>query len=126
VLLGVPALGLVWLSARARPVFENEPSLPAKTAPRRGKARQPEPEPEEETDSPRFFDLAIGFAAHSFYGARAALRRVFQRRKQDQSLPVRSWQGGDFEPQLDRSIPVSRQPERGEPPLSRDWDQADD
>src|SRR5690606_27010018 len=50
----------------------------------------------------------------------------FRRRKPDQSLPVRSWQGTDFEPQLDRSIPAARQPERSEPPLSRDWDEADD
>src|SRR5690606_36678894 len=92
--------------------------------PRRGRAGQPEPEPEPEdaADSPGFFEVAIGFAAHSLYGARAALKRVFKRGKPDQTLPARTWQGTDFEPQLDRSIPLARHPERSEPPFSREFD----
>jgi len=126
VLLGAPALGLVWLSARARPVFENEPSLPAKAAPGRAKSRQPDPEPED-ADSSGFFDIALGFAAHSVFGARAALRRIFRRTRSGGAAPVQSWRSGDFEPQLERSLP--RRTEQSEPPLSRgrdDFDAEDD
>jgi S-DNA-T family DNA segregation ATPase FtsK/SpoIIIE len=122
VLLAVPALGLIWLASRSRAVFEDEPSMPAKSTRRRAKTPEPEPEPEDSGDSAGFFDVAIGFAAHSFYGTRAALKRVFRRGAKEQPLPVRTWQGTDFEPQLDRAIPLARSPERSEPQLERDWD----
>ena len=122
VLLSIPALGLVWLASRSRSVFENEPSVPAKSTRRRAKTPEPEPEPEEASDSAGIFDVAIGFAAHSFYGTRAALKRVFRRTKTETTLPARPFQDADFEPQLDRAIPIARRPERSEPPLSRDWD----
>ncbi|MBN16169.1 MAG: cell division protein FtsK [Pelagibacterium sp.] len=123
VLLGIPALGLVWLSARSRPAFESDLPVPAKTTARRKKAAEPEPEIDDTPDSNGLFDIAIGFLAHTLYGARAAIKRVFRRKPSDQ-MPARNWQTNDFEPQLDKSIPFDRQQSDPEPQSPRDWDES--
>ncbi|SDG22146.1 FtsK/SpoIIIE family DNA translocase [Pelagibacterium luteolum] len=123
--IGIPALFSLWLSARTRPAFESEPKLPVKAKAARStgrRASQPEPEPEldDEPDSPGLWDMTLGYAAHTAYGARAALKRVFTRRKQEE--PIRTFRPSDFEPQLDRSIALDRAPDiRSEPPVEDDW-----
>ncbi|WP_417579077.1 DNA translocase FtsK [Pelagibacterium sp.] len=123
VLLGIPALGLTWLSARSRPAFEADLPVPTKTTARRKKTPEPEPEIDEGPDSSGIFDVAIGYLAHTFYGARAAAKRIFSRKPANDQMPAGNWQANDFEPQLDRSIEFDRRPAEVEPQASEDWDQ---
>ncbi|MAN77871.1 MAG: cell division protein FtsK [Rhizobiales bacterium] len=121
-LLGVPALGLVWLSARSRPAFESDLPVPSKTTAHRKKASEPEPEIDDSPDSSGIFDVAIGFVAHTFYGARAAAKRIFRRKPANDQMPARNWQNTDFEPQLDRSIAIDHHEAHPEPQSARDWE----
>ncbi|RDE08512.1 DNA translocase FtsK [Pelagibacterium lacus] len=120
-LLGVPGLAALWLSARSRPAFESEPRLPVRAKPTGARrAPAPEPEIEDEPDSPALFDVAIGFAAHTAYGARAAIRRIFARKHPE--APQRGWQADDFEPPLEPQPAHDRLGRTPiEPPLEPDW-----
>lgn len=131
-LLAVPALGLIWLSARTRPPLEAERSVPAtaRTAAqgRKPNARAvPNPAPtEDEDDRVGLGEVVLGYLAHTGFVLKGFIKRLLSGRKTEAD-PRASWQNTDFEPQLDRAIAppraISRAPVRG---FDEDFEAEDD
>lgn len=125
--LALPAIGLLWLSARSRRALDAP--LPVAANPRqasRKRAAPVTPEPEnEEDDRDGVITLSLGYLAHMGYTLKAFFKRLLARRTAENHAPAH-WQHADFEPQLDRSIapPRPAAPERHEPDLDAPWQDA--